>query len=145
MEVQKSISIEAPPESVWKFISDPEMILEWYLPLQRFEYTGDLQRTEGARFIFEERMPGGSMTLECVVTEWKEPERFRFEMTSGSTVESYEEIWTVEATPSGSEFTFTERMQFANPILRSISPLIGRMSGATIVKMLAELKRLAET
>jgi hypothetical protein len=85
------------------------------------------------------------MTLECVVTEWKEPERFSFEMTSGPTVKSYGETWTIEATPSGSEFTFTEHMVFANPILRSLGPLIGRMSGATIVKMLAELKRLAET
>jgi hypothetical protein len=41
--------------------------------------------------------------------------------------------------------TFTERMEFANPILRSIGPLIGRMSGATVVKMLAELRRLAES
>lgn len=145
MEVQRSISIEAPPESVWKFVSDPEMVLAWYLPLQRLEYTSDLQQTVGAPFIFEERMPGGSMTLECVVTEWKEPERFRFEMTSGPMMKSYEETWTVEATPAGSEFTFTERMEFANPILRRLGPLIGRMSGATIVKMLAELKRLAET
>jgi uncharacterized protein YndB with AHSA1/START domain len=144
MEVQRSIFIEAPPESVWKFVSDPELILAWYLPLQRFEYTSDLQRTVGAPFIFEERMPGGSMTLECVVTEWKEPERFRFEMTSGPTMKSYEESWTLRANPAGSEFTFTERMELANPILRGISPLIGRMSGATIVKMLAKLKRLVE-
>ncbi len=145
MEVQRSISIGAPPEGVWKFVSEPELILEWYLPLRRFEYTSDLRRAVGAPFMFEEQFPGRSFTLECVITEWKEPERVRFEMTSGPMMTSYEEAWTVEPTPSGSTFTFTERAVFANPILRSLSPLIARMSGATIVKMLAELKRLAET
>jgi uncharacterized protein YndB with AHSA1/START domain len=145
MQVQRSISIDAPPESVWKFVSDPEMILEWYLPLRRFEYTSDLRQAVGAPFVFEEQLPGRSITLECVVTEWNEPERVSFEMTSGPMMRSYGETWTVERIQLGSEFTFTERMEFANPILRSIGPLIGRMSGATVVKMLAELRRLAES
>ena len=145
MEVQRSTTINVPPEKVWTLLSDPEKILQWYLPLQRFEYTSDLRRAVGAPFQFEEKFAGRAFTLDCSITEWDEPKRFSFEMISGPMMRSYQETWTVEPTASGSRFTFAERAEFANPILnRVFDPLIGRMSGATINKMLAKLKTLAE-
>ena len=145
MEVQKSVAINAPPDRVWTFLSDPERILQWYLPLQRFEYVSDVRREVGAPFRFEEKVAGRVMTLECVVTEWTEPQRFSFEMTSGDMMKSYREAWTVEPTPSGSRFTFAEQGALANRMLdRVAGPLAERMSGATIKKMLAKLKMLAE-
>ena len=41
MKVQKTIEITASPEIIWSFMTKPEKVLQWYLPLQKFEYTTD--------------------------------------------------------------------------------------------------------
>ena len=69
MRVQRSIEIEGSPEEVWAFLIEPERILEWYLPLQKFEYTSDQKSGVGAPFRFEEEVALGTMELDCVVTE----------------------------------------------------------------------------
>ena len=144
MEVQKSIVIDATPERIWQFLSDPEAILQWYTPLQAFEYVGDQRNEVGASFRFQEKAAGRLMTLECVVTEWKENEQFSFEMISGDTMKSYGETWTVEPAPSGCRFTFKESGELAGPLNRVLGPIAEIMSGTTVKKMLTELKSLAE-
>jgi uncharacterized protein YndB with AHSA1/START domain len=145
MRVQRTIEIEGSPEEVWAFLSEPEKILEWYLPLQRFEYTSDQNSGVGAPFRFEEQVALGTMKLDCVVTEWVENEVFAFRMTSGNMMKDLSERWTVEATPSGSRFTFTLKGELSFGILsRLIRPMAERGSGATVEKMLSRLKSLAE-
>jgi hypothetical protein len=41
MEVTKSIDIAVTPEKIWPFMSEPAKILEWYIPLQKFEYISE--------------------------------------------------------------------------------------------------------
>jgi uncharacterized protein YndB with AHSA1/START domain len=145
MKVEQTIEIEAPPERVWSFMTESEKILEWYIPLQKLEYTSEQRSGVGAPFYFEESAPGGSLKLHCVVTEWVENEAFAFRMTSGNLLKSYEERWTVEATPSGSSFTFSEKGEFPYAIIgKLIAPIAQRMSGATVEKMLAKLKSMVE-
>lgn len=145
MRVQKSIEIAAPPEKIWPFLVEPENILKWYIPLQKFEYTSEQRSGVGAPFNYEEKVAVGVIKLNCVVTEWVENERLAFSMTSGNMLKSYGERWTVEATPSGSRFTFMEQGEFSYGIIgRVMGPLAQRSSGATVVKMLAKLKSLAE-
>ena len=84
MKVIKSIDITSPPETVWPFISEPEKILEWYIPLKKFEYTSEYRNQVGAPLYFEEKTTAGLIKLNCVVTEWKENEQFSFKMNSGS-------------------------------------------------------------
>ena len=145
MKVEKSIDIAAPPEKIWPFLSEPEKILDWYIPLQKFEYTGDQRNKVGAPFYYEEKTTGGTIKLNCEVTELTENERFAFRMTSGNMLKSYEEVWTVKATPSGSQFTFFENGELGMGIIgKIIGPMAQRSSAATIDKMLAKLKSLAE-
>jgi hypothetical protein len=60
-------------------------------------------------------------------------------------MKSYEEIWTIEAIPSGSCFVFTEQGELGLGIIgKIIGPLAQRSSGSTIEKMLAKLKILVE-
>jgi len=101
MQVQRSIEIMAPPDKIWPLLTEPQKILEWYYPLQKFEYTGDQSHKVGAPFYFEEKLPTGTMKLNCEVTEWVDNECFAFKMTSGNMMKSYGEKWTVESTPSG--------------------------------------------
>jgi uncharacterized protein YndB with AHSA1/START domain len=145
MRVEKSIEIAAPPEKVWPFLAEPNKVLEWYIPLQKFEYTSEQRGGVGAPLYFEEKVAGQLMKLNCEVTEWVENEKLAFKMTSGKGMKSYEEIWTIKATPSGSKFTFTEQGELPyGTISKLIEPLAQCMSGATINKMLAKLKSLAE-
>jgi hypothetical protein len=145
MRVQRSIEIEASPEEVWVHLSRSEKVLEWYIPLIRFEFTTEEKSGVGAPILFEQGSPLGTLQLDCVVTEWVENEVLAFKMTSGSIVKAYEERWTVAPTPSGSRFTFAEQGELPWGIVgKLIQPLAERSSGATVEKMLAKLKSLVE-
>ena len=145
MEVTRSIDIAMPPQKIWPFMSESTKILEWYIPLQKFEYTSEQHSDVDAPFYFEEKTTGGLIKLDCVVTEWKENEHFAFKMISGNMMKSYEERWTVEVTPLGSHFTFMEQGELGLGIIgKIIGPLAARGSAATIDKMLVKLKSLAE-
>jgi len=146
MIVEKSIEISASPDKIWSLMAKPEEVLKWYLPLQRFDYTSDQHGGVGAPLYFEEKAGGRVMKFDCVITEWAENEKLAFKMVSGNMAKSYEERWTIEATPTGSIFTFMEQINLGYWIFGKILvPFVKRASGATIKKMLAELKRLAES
>jgi len=145
MRVQRSIEIAAPPEKVWPFLVEPEKILEWCITFEKFEYTSDQRNGVGTPFYLEERAAGRLMKLNFAVTEWLRNKRLAFSMTSGDFVNAYEQTWTVQATPSGSRFTFMEEIEFPYGIIGKILGLLGRRrSGAIVGEMLAMLKRLAE-
>ena len=144
MIVERSIVIAASPQKVWAFVAEPEQILDWYLPLLRFEYTSE-QRGIGSPLIVVQKAPIGTMELDCVVTDWIENERFSFRMISGSMVKRHEEKWTVEAVPSGARFTFREEYELGLGLLgKLVGPIAQRNSQATVDRMLARLKGLAE-
>ena len=145
MRVEKSIKIAAPPEKVWPVLIEPAKVLQWYIPLQKFEYTSEVQGCEGAPLYFEEKVAGRLMKLNCVVTECVENERFAFKMKSGSNMKSYEERWTLQSTPTGSDFTFMEQAELPYGFIgKVIGPVAERMSGSIIEKMLARLKSHTE-
>lgn len=80
-----------------------------------------------------------------MVTEWVENEKFAFKMNSGNMMKTYQEVWTVEATPAGSRFTFLELGELSLGIIgKFLDPFAERGSGATIEKILAKLKSLVE-
>jgi len=144
MRVEKSVEIKAPPEKIWPLLIEPKKVLEWYIPLRRFEYTGKQKGGEGAPLYFEEKVVGQLMKLNCVVTECVENKSFAFKMTSGSMMKSYEERWTLEKTPNGSKFTFVEQGELPYGFFgKVIEPIAERMSGLTLNKMLAELNSMA--
>jgi uncharacterized protein YndB with AHSA1/START domain len=146
MKIQKSIEINAPPEKIWSFMIDPEKILEWYIPLEKFEYTSEQRGGVDAPFYFEEKVPGGPMQLDCVITEWVENEALAFKMVSGNMVKSYGERWAVEGASSGSTFTFSMQGEYTSLIFRTLlAPIAQRTSVSTIEKMLSKLKSMVES
>ena len=110
MKVEKSIEISAAPDKIWSLMANPEEVLKWYLPLQRFDYTGEQKGGVGAPLYFEEKAGGRVMKFDCVITEWVENEKLAFKMVSGNMAKSYEEKWTIDTKPSGSMFTFMEQI-----------------------------------
>ena len=132
MRVKKSINIEASPERTWPFVAEPENVLKWYTPLQKFEYVGEERCQVGAHLDFEEKVAGRVIRMECEVTDWIENESFGFRMIAGEGMKSYEESWMVESTPSGCRFTFREQGELPFGFIgKLLNPIAERGSGAT--------------
>ncbi len=145
MKVQRSIEIKAPPEKVWPLLIDPEKILKWFNLLQKFEYTGDKRSGVGTTFYYEEKSSGQLMKLHFIVTEWVENKKLAFSVTSGS-LKKDDQVWSIEATPSGCKFTAFEDMEMPMGIFgKIIGALLGeKMIGGHIEDILANLKKMAE-
>jgi len=145
MRVQRSIEIAAPPEKIWPFLVEPEKILKWFTLLEKFEYTSEQRSGVGTTFYYEEKSGGRIMKLNYAVTEWVENERLAFSLTSGPANKD-DQIWSIEATPSGSIFTLTEDFEMPWGILGKIllALFIGRQIGKRLEEIIANLKSLAE-
>lgn len=129
----------------WPFLVEPEQILQWCITFEKFEYPAEQRSGVGTPLYIEETAAGRLMKLNFTVTEWVEHERIAFRMTSGEFVKGYEQSWTVEATPSGSRFTFWEEIKLPYGIIGNFIGLFARrISAATVNEMLAGLKSLAE-
>ena len=145
MKVQRSIEIAALPNKIWPYLIEPDKILKWYIPMHKFEYTGEQRSGVGTSFYSEEKAGGRLMKLNFVATEWVENEKLAFRMTSGNFVKGYDQRWTTEPTLSGSRFTFAEDVKLPYGIIGKIMGVFARSSSEAHVKeMLARLKLFAE-
>ena len=145
MRVERSVEISASPEKVWPFLVELENILKWCITFKKFEYISEQRSSVGTALYIEEKAGGPLMKLNFTVTEWVENEKLAFKMTSGSFVKSYEQKWRVEAATGGSRFTFMEQVELPYGVIGKVMELFARRSSeATVGKMLAKLKGLAE-
>ncbi len=145
MRVERSIAIAAPPEKIWPFLVEPEKIMEWFNLLRRFEYTGEQKSGVGTPFYYEEKSGPQLMKLHYVVTEWVENEKLAFVMTSGPAKRD-DQIWSLEATPSGSRFTLTEDFEMPWGVMGKVLEklFVGRTIEKHLEEILSNLKSLAE-
>ena len=145
MRIQRSIEITAPPEKIWPFLVEPDKILKWFTLLRKFEYTSEQRSGVGTPFYYEEKSGGQLMKLNYAVTEWVENEKLAFSVTSGS-LKKDDQVWSIEALPSGSRFTMFEDVEMPWGIIGKIIGALfgGMMIGKNIEHILANLKKLAE-
>ena len=146
MRVESSVEIAATPEKVWPFLVEPDKVLKWCITFQKFEYPGKQRSGAGTTLYIEEKVsPMPLMKLNFTVTEWLENERLAFSLTSGNLTKGYDQIWKVEAIPSGSRFTFSEDFQMPFGFIGKLMGIIGKSSSeAHVREMLSKLKGLAE-
>lgn len=145
MKVQKSIETAATPNKVWAFFVEPEKVLQWCITFKKFEYTGNQRSGVGAPLYIEEEAGGRLSKMQFEVTEWKGNEKLAIRMVSGGSYASYEQRFSIEPSPSGSKVTFMEEIILPYGVIgKLIGILAERMSAATVDKMLAKLKVLAE-
>jgi uncharacterized protein YndB with AHSA1/START domain len=145
MKVQRSIEIAAPPEKIWPFLVEPDDILKWVITFRKFEYTTEQRSGIGTPVYVEEKAGGPLMKINFSVTEWTENERLVLSMTSGTGVKDYQMRLAVEATPSGSRFTFMEETELPFGIIGKLIGAVGRRTAeGHVAEMLSKLKSLAE-
>jgi uncharacterized protein YndB with AHSA1/START domain len=145
MIIEKSIEIAASPDQIWPFFVDPEKVLEWSITFKKFEYTGDQRGGVGTSLYIEEKAAGPLMKMNFEITEWVENERIRLKMISGAPLKSYEQLWKLTPTDSGSEFTFYEQIIFPFGVVGKLIGLVSQGSSYEFVtEMQARLKSLVE-
>jgi uncharacterized protein YndB with AHSA1/START domain len=145
LKIQKSIKIAAPASKIWPFLVEPRNILKW-CPVEIIRHTGDQHRGKNTPFYFEEKAIGRLFMMNFVVTEWVENESVAFQMTSGNIVKGYEQRYTIQSIPSGSQFTCFEDVKLPYGVLGRVAGLLRRfVSEGRLERMLDKLKVLAES
>jgi hypothetical protein len=144
MRIHKSIEIAAPAIKIWPFLVEPQNISRW-CPVETIRHTGKQLRGLNTPFYFEERVIGRLLMMNFVVTEWVVNKSIAFKMTSGNIVKGYEQRYTIQQTPSGSQFTCFEDVKLPYGIFGKAAGLLRRFtSEARLETMLGKLKVLAE-
>ena len=124
---------------------EPEKVLQWCTTFRRFEYIGAQQSGVGTPLYIEEQAGGRLSKMQFEVTEWKQNEKLGLRMVSGASYPSYTQEYSLESCPSGCRCTFKEEIELPYGVLGKLMGLMGeRMSRATVEKMEAKLKALAE-
>ena len=85
------------------------------------------------------------MKMDFEITEWVENERIRLVMASGASLKSYEQLWMLAPTDSGSAFTFCEEIIFPLGLIGKLVGFVVKASSSKlVVEMQSKLKALAE-
>lgn len=144
MRLQKSVDIRVKPEKVWPYLVEPSKICKWFTMLRKFEYTGSKQGGPGSTFCYEERSGPRLMKLNYVVTEWVEPKRLVFLLTSGP-LKKDDQVWSLEALEYGTRFTMVENFELAGGVAgRILNSLLAGTVGKRVEKIQLKLKSLVE-
>ena len=144
MKIQKTIQIAAPANKIWPFLIEPQNVMRW-CPVETIRYTSEQRSGLKTPFYFEELAVGQLFKMNFVVTEWVENESVAFKMTCGNIVKGYEQRYTIQSIPSGSQFTCFEDVKMPYGVLGSVAGLCRRsVSEGRLERMLGKLKVLAE-
>ena len=73
MRINESVTISAPPKTVWDYIADPENYLRFMSGITHWEVTGDRANGLGARYRILIRVGAAEIGGLIEMIEWEEP------------------------------------------------------------------------
>ena len=73
MRINESVTISAPPKTVWDYIADPENYLRFMSGITHWEVTGDRANGLGARYRILIRVGAAEVGGLIEMVEWDEP------------------------------------------------------------------------
>lgn len=136
MHYEKAIEIAAPPETVWRVITDIERWPEWTESIRRVEAVqGPLG--PGAVYRLDVR---GTRRGDWVVTDWKDGERFTWRTKIQGVTADAEHA--VEALGDGSRLVLS--LDYHGVMATLFRPLIGKTTRQNLEMEAAGMKRAAE-
>lgn len=83
MRVASSITVLAPIDQVWSFVSDPERVLSFMSGVTRWEVAGEARTGLGARYRALFRIGAAEIGGLIEVVEWEEPCEFAWTSVTG--------------------------------------------------------------
>lgn len=144
MRVHMGIDLEAAPQAVWPYLTEPEKVMRWFDSLVVFEYTNGGPGPE-ASFYWEEVVRGKTYSNHFRTTEWEPNRVFAYEMTESNFFKSYTERWEIVPTSSGCRFSFDDNLVFPyGPLGRVMGWFGERMARKSGAHILQNLKTLVE-
>jgi len=144
MRVNACIEVSAPPEAVWKIVSDPRRYLEFMSGVTRWEVHSEDPKGIGARyrvlFLVGSAEVGG--TIEVV--EWKEPSDMAWTSVLGIDQRGR---WRIRPRPMGRsrvELRLSYGVPASGPIGWLADRVAAPMVNGHLRRSLQQLKRLVE-
>ena len=136
LSVSAEIGVAAPPEAVWRVMSDPRREPGWMRAVERAEFLGEPRYRAGARMRRSGRFMGKRMAWESEIAECAPARRLVFRHVSGSI--GGESRWEIEPAPGGA----TVRLASDGPLPRGIGFLRPLVAAAARLALRADLRRL---
>jgi uncharacterized protein YndB with AHSA1/START domain len=121
--IHVSIDIPAPPDRVWACIEDIGSHPRWMRDALAIRFVSDQTKGVGTRFDCDTRVGPLRMTDRMEVTEW-DPGRAMAIRHGG--VVTGEGRFMLEPVPSGTRFSWTERLAFAPYLGGPLAGLVAR-------------------
>jgi uncharacterized protein YndB with AHSA1/START domain len=142
MRINEVVDIEAPPERVWPYLTEPDKIMGWFATAQLFRWTSEPGGV-GSTFRWVEETAGRNASVVAETTEWQPPNVFGFRMTEGD-FDAYEARWTVEPTDTGCRVATDAQIKLSFGSGMLFSPLFAHNLRKRTSASLQNLKHLAE-
>jgi uncharacterized protein YndB with AHSA1/START domain len=144
-----SLHIDAPPDRVWRLVSDVTRMGEWSPVCYRCEWLdGASSPSVGARFVGHNKQSGLRWSTTCEVTESIPGKVFAFRVIDGTFSFFYRgrELtrWRYEFEPDGIGTKVTESNELVAfpPLLRLVGPLLRAQDGQREAGMRTTLERV---
>jgi uncharacterized membrane protein len=141
MHIRESITINAAPNVVFPYITDPENGVQWDSSLESMEMLTETPFGKGSRVREVRKTPMGRNISIEEVTEFEKDRLMAWATVEGKMLTR----GSIKLDRRGSTTELTMDMQGSLPLLQKpLAPLINMMVGREIRSNLSTLKKLAE-
>lgn len=144
MHFQVEKGIQAPPEEVWRWLTDAERMKAWMPELVASDRQGGAAE-DGASFLMTLREAGKLVTYEGVITKW-DPGRFLgLKFTGGSLMKGQEMLVDYVLTARGAKTVLKHAFAVeTRGLWRFLEPIMEPLAKRPALKHLSQLKACVE-
>jgi uncharacterized protein YndB with AHSA1/START domain len=139
MRICETFVVDAPPEAVFDYITDPSKLADWQTSKTSVEKLTDGPPGLGTR-VRERTKPPGAKEFEQIVefTEFDRPRRFHVHIVEGP--HPVDGTWTFEPDGAGTMVSFTAEGALRGP-MHLLEPFFGRVMARQFAAYHRNLRR----
>jgi hypothetical protein len=143
--IERSVTVQAPPEAVWNVVQDVSRRLEWDVRIKSAELLTPLPMGKGSRTRIAYNLWGYVMDIEIDMISWKPYDRSGVKGKVLGTGDTFGASWNFVHNPDGST-TWTTRIAMTSqgPFARLRELFSGVSTDLMTVVSQRNLKRLVE-
>lgn len=147
MRLTESVTIQAPAETVWFFLDDPDLVKAWNPKVIAWEPLGNTPRGPGFTFRIQYGMRGRQSWWEGRFSEYRPHTRLVWDLHDPAKPDHRTQL-SYELEPRGNAVRLTQHIDFPDAMIplpfRWLVKLIFKTGKPRGERYLATLKRLAE-